>query len=198
MKIPALLLLCLLIFHLPASAADEQKSWGFYPLPVVARSPETGLMLGIASVLWDTAGNSQAVRQNLLMFEAVYTTRNQLALRLGIDRFLLADKYRLEPSSPTAGSRTCFSASDRRPTLRRTTPLSSSTPGGASAGRWPSISTWARPGISSTVKLRRRKRAVCWQRARFREAKASGTPGAAPGWSWTAGTAPSLPAGGST
>jgi len=96
MKIATLLLLCLTIFPLPASAADTQKSWGFYPLPVVARSPETGLMLGIASVLWDTAGNPQVPRQNLLMFEAVYTTRNQLALRLGIDRLLWAEKFRLE------------------------------------------------------------------------------------------------------
>ncbi len=79
--------------------AEEKKSWGITPLPIIAYSPETGI-LGGAFIMYyyNPDPNSQEQKLNTIRGAAFYTQKNQLQTTVNTDWYFGRGDYNLSAS----------------------------------------------------------------------------------------------------
>ena len=89
-----IILFFLILIVPPLSAIERGEDWGITPLPVVAYTPETAFLFGFSGLAWYQPPENTLT--NMYMFEMVYTTKKQLALRVGLEHYALEEKLKVE------------------------------------------------------------------------------------------------------
>lgn len=90
------------LFCSAAAAAEEDSGFGITPFGGATYSKETSLMFGVAAILYYKHPQEAQRRDSSVMVAAAYSLRNQSALMMNTELFLLDDRLQIESLSSVA------------------------------------------------------------------------------------------------